>query len=912
MEYILSHSNVDFDGLASMVAASLLNPGARMVQPPTQERSVRNFLTLYRHTLEMTREKYVDLADVTRIIVVDTCEASKAGRLGVLFENPSVVKTVYDHHPPRLSPDEASAMGIDIHYEALGSTVTQLIEMLQHREIPVSSFTATVLALGIYDDTGSLTYTTTTARDLHAAAWLVDHGASLSFIQDFIRPQLSYDQLSLLNRLIARLEHHVINGVRVSISTENLDEFVGDMAVIAHKMRDLENISVLFLIVRMGNRIHLIGRSRLEGVDISRIASHFGGGGHPTAASAVIRDDMVESVHEKLVAVLKEHISLPRVARDLMTTPVKTVDSLIPLTEAKRIMLYFNINGLPVVNDRVLQGIITRSDIDKAIHHNLAHAPVKGFMTNQVITVGEEASIYDVKRKLLSNSIGRLPVVDSSGEIKGIITGTDLLRMLHDDLLSEPYSIYDQDVGLHLKEGRSLDRDLLARVPGDLLELLGKAGEIAASLSMRLFAVGGFVRDMLMSGNENVDLGGFRPLVERDGSSSSKVDVDLVVEGNGIVFAQAMARELGGQVKTHGKFKTATLSLDSGFILDIATARFEYYEFPAALPMVEAGSIRHDLYRRDFSVNAMALAMGGDDFGRLLDYFGGQDDIHRGLIRVLHNLSFVEDPTRIFRAVRFASRFGFRIEERTDMLIRSAIDLGVMERISGFRLFNEIILILRESNASRACELLSDYNVLQLLDPRLRASGDYPETFAVIDRFAGRLCPPSLLNETVLRARFLSLWDYGVSIDQTGAISIPRHFRKDLENLGPSFVAVLERLLEMESSPSRIYRSLEKITLPAILWLCVLAWIRSPDQGATALERSIAHIQGMGQFQPLVTGTELVDMGVARGPEVGRVLNRIMDDRLDGKVNSRKDEEELVRRIISDCQDKWNQPQQVP
>jgi tRNA nucleotidyltransferase (CCA-adding enzyme) len=230
----------------------------------------------------------------------------------------------------------------------------------------------------------------------------------------------------------------------------------------------------------------------------------------------------------------------------------------------------------------------------------------------------------------------------------------------------------------------------------ELRGILHAAGSLAAEMGFCAYAVGGMVRDLFL---------------ERD-----TFDLDIVVEGEGIRFARGLADRLRARVKGYERFGTATITLPGGARVDVATARTESYDAPAALPRVTPGSIRDDLLRRDFTINAMALALAPGEFGKLLDEFGGVRDIREGRIRVLHERSFVDDPTRIFRAVRFEARLGFRIVAADERRIREALALSLLERLEEYRIAAELRLILGEPDPSRPLLRLAQLGVLEALE----------------------------------------------------------------------------------------------------------------------------------------------------------------------------------------------------
>jgi tRNA nucleotidyltransferase (CCA-adding enzyme) len=219
-------------------------------------------------------------------------------------------------------------------------------------------------------------------------------------------------------------------------------------------------------------------------------------------------------------------------------------------------------------------------------------------------------------------------------------------------------------------------------------------------LGVSVYAVGGFVRDILLR-------------VEN-------LDVDIVVEGDGIRFAEEFEKKFHCRIRTHKKFGTAIILFPDGLKVDVATARWEVYDSPAALPTVESASIKMDLYRRDFTINTLAIQLNPSAFGEQIDFFGGVKDIKEKVIRVLHNLSFVEDPTRVFRAIRFEQRFGFQIGKHTQHLMKNALKVGFLERLSGGRVFSELILLLQEETPLPALRRMRDFHLFHFLHPTLK------------------------------------------------------------------------------------------------------------------------------------------------------------------------------------------------
>ena len=674
MDVITTHINADFDCLGSMIAAKRLYPDAVMVFPGGQERSLREFfLKSVQYSFGFKRVRDVDLDTIKRLILVDVRQASRIGPFAEVVKRPDVELHIFDHHPAK----EDDLCGSCEQVEPVGSTVTVLAHLLMERGVELTVDEATMMMLGLYEDTGCLTFHTTTVRDYQAAAYLLTYGANLNLVADLIVQEMTPDQVRLLNDLIASKTILNVQGVDIAIAHASTDYFVADIAGLAHRLKDMENLDVLFILVRMESRVFIVARSRLKEINVGEIMAEFGGGGHPAAASCAVRDLTLVQVLEQLPAVLQKHVAPRWQAHHLMSTPVKTIAADEPIAAAHQLLSRYNINALPVLKSAQVVGIISRQLVDKAVYHGLQDQPVSEIMSSDFHRVAPSTPIETLKSLIVESSQRFVPVIENE-QLIGVVTRTDLLRHFASSTGTQPRS-GDRGLisrgGRHYKSGQ-IQRLIRNRLPKRIQDLLSQLGAAADAQEVPVFAVGGFVRDLLL-GVENLDL-------------------DFVVEGDGIAFAEHFARQNGCRVRCHHKFGTAVVIYPDGFKLDIASARMEYYLSPGALPDVEHASVKMDLYRRDFTINTLAICLNHVNFGEVLDYYGGQRDIDEKAIRVLHNLSFVEDPTRVFRAVRFEQRLGFKVGKQTESLLHSAIRLGLLEKLSGERIFNELFLILNE------------------------------------------------------------------------------------------------------------------------------------------------------------------------------------------------------------------------
>jgi tRNA nucleotidyltransferase (CCA-adding enzyme) len=870
MEIISTHIHADFDALASMAAATKLYPKARLLFPGSQERNVREFVQETKFPLQAERLRGFPLDTVSRLVLVDVKRATRIGPLKQILDRPGLEIHVYDHHPAH--PKDISGT-LEV-LRDVGATTTILLGLLREQDAAVTPQEATLFALGIYEETGFLTFTNTTEADLHAAAFCLSRGANLTLVTDFIRRELTAEQVGLLNELIRSAETHTINGVRVVISTASLERYVGDLAMLTHKLRDMENINVLFTLVRMDNRVHVVARSRLEIVDVGRIAEAFGGGGHATAASATIKDLTLFQVKERLLGLLREVVRPLKRAQDIMMVPVKAIPERFTIRSAAEIMNRFNLAHLPIVRRGDMVGLITREVVDKAIFHGLGDAAVHDYMSGEFPHVAPDTPLSEVQRLMVERSLGFLPVLRGQ-RLHGAVTRSDLLRCAYEDLLTRPTFAASEERELGEPVVRNVTNLLANHLPVRIQSLLRTAGAVADEVGTRIYAVGGFVRDLLLR-HENLD-------------------VDLVVEGDGIAFAERLGGRLSAKVTSHRKFGTALVTLPDGFKMDVATARTEYYEYPAALPTVEHSSIKMDLYRRDFTVNALAVCLNGDRYGELLDFFGGQRDLRDKTLRIIHNLSFVEDPTRILRAARFEVRFGLHLSRHAEQLSVNAVQMGLLDKVAGPRIFTELQLILREARPWAILQRLDGLGALTAIHPRFGPGRETEERF---QRVGEVLTWYNLLYLPAQPAPWLVY--LLVFLEQRPGVearAILRRLNPPLKTANATFrdlaqLRSLARSLQRArgATPSRMHRWLVEVSVEVVLALMAVV-------GRPELRKAIGDfLSTQGRVRPFLRGDDLRALGIQPGPVYRDILNSLLYARLDGHVQSRDDELRFVRR----------------
>lgn len=871
IDVITTHMNADFDALASMLAAKKLYPGALIVFPGAQEKNLRNFfLHTSSYLFDFVRLKDIDLTTIKRLILVDTRQKKRIGKFKKLLDRSDLEIHIYDHHPS----SEDDIKGEVEFIREYGAGTSMMTEIMREREIDITPDEATLMSLGIYEDTGSFTYSSTRAEDYRAAAWLFEQGASLNTISDMLTRELTSEQVWLLNDLMASAIKHNINGVEVVIAKVTSEKYIGDFAVLVQKFMEMENLNVIFGLAQMENRIYLVARSRIPEVNVAEIAFEFGGGGHPQAASATISDKTLIQAEEDLNDFLLNHINFERLAKDIMTSPVIHTSLDAAIGEAGELLANYNINALMVVDGNgTLKGYITRTMVDRAISLGLEQRPVKEYMNVEFSHVGPDATLSEIQDLIINNKVKTLPVLKGR-HLLGVITRTDLLTILI-NRTSTPEFLYESEEIPSFVRKKNIANLLTERLPRGITCMLKDLGEIADEIDFNAYLVGGLVRDVILK-RENLD-------------------VDIVIEGDGIQFAKAFADHSGAKVRSYPKFGTAVVIMPDGFKLDIATARIEHYESPAAPPEVMLSSLKRDLFRRDFTINTLAVHLNKGHYGTLVDHFGGMRDIKERSIRVLHNLSFVEDPTRILRAIRFEQRFGFKIGKLTESLIQNAINIQCFENLSGQRFFLELKLMLMDEDPISIIERMNGFKLLRYISPELKLTEELQD---VLTKIRGILVWFNLLYLGVTyepwKVYFLGLTSY---LTETALNNLAERMQihdKEVLDLISARMEARKALKDLSRIRDKDNYSIHRILSPFYpeILLCSMAKTRN-ERVKKFISTFFTKLQGT---EVRLKGKDLINMGLKPGPLFKEIFEDILAAKLQGEVLTKEDEIEFVNR----------------
>jgi len=869
MRIILTHEQTDFDAIASLFGVSLLNEDAIPVLPHRMNRNVKAFLHLYRDEFPFIEQRDLPGEVIDEIILVDT---QSLITLKGMTKNTKV--RVIDHHPLK----EGLPDSWDITIVNTGANTTILVEALRERNGNLTPIEATLLLLGIYEDTGSLTYSRTTPRDLMAAAFLLEKGANLRIANNFLNIPLSKVQQELYEKIIAEAKHKHIYGYTVMIGCIDAGDIDEELSSIVHKIRDNYEPDALFVVVKLRSGLQMVARSTTDNIDVGKIAEYFGGGGHGRAAASLIRDRELKDLCIEIEKLLPKYIVPQITVAQIMSRDPQLLSPTTSARDSLEKMKRFGYEGFPVVDDdgKVI-GLLTRRGVDRALTHKL-NLPAFRLMESGDYHVHPNDPISDVQRLMAETGWGQLPVLDSeTNEIIGIVTRTDILKTLTPEI--------------KLPEQHNVASKLKSALPPERFRLLKIIAEVAEEQHVAFYIVGGFVRDLLLG--------------------SPSLDFDLVVEGNAIELAYALSERYGGRVTSHARFGTAKWHIDQSLIketsplgqieslpnletIDLVTARTEFYTYPTALPLVERGSIKLDLHRRDFTINTLAIRLDGKHFGELYDYWGGLNDLRRGLVRVLHSLSFVDDPTRILRAVRFEQRFGFKIEKRTMELLIDAVPL--LDKLSGDRIRHEFNHIFLEKNIVEIFKRLDELNILESIFLGVQWNSWLENKLELLTRIKLSKKWRIDLDEKTLKCYlgyiFLVIHLSGDNVRSViKRLKFPSELRETIYEVRQLFNNDGEII---KSSPtSQIVNLLDKHSA-----LAIYAFYLAVDD--LEIQENIEQYIEKWQFvRPTITGDDLRKMGLEPGPIYANILSDLRGAWLDGKIRNRDDERKLLDSIIA-------------
>lgn len=430
MQAIITHEMADFDGLAGCVAAKKLYPDASIVLGRQLGTTLADFMALHKDRFPTVRYTEIDAESVTLLVIVDFRRRSRLENFKALLcrvDRGELKVHVYDHH----AAAEDDLVGQVEVVQPVGSATTLLVEQIQQRGLEVDSLEATLFVLGIFADTGSLGYATTTSRDARAVAWLLDQGASPKVINRYLRPAFTPAQRETLARMLGAVEVEDVGGFDIGFVVTPLQRAFTGLAEVTTEVAELEGHAALFAIYPIGDRrIQVVARSRSPRVDVGAVLEAVGGGGHRSAGAAILHHGDVDAVRWSLAEALRSHPPRAERVADVMSSPVRTVAPDMLLTDLRDSLRTWRHTGVPVVDDGRLVGIVSHRDLERAERDRRLHLPVSSCMSHNVKTTTLHATLESALQLMTEADVGRLPVL-RDGRLVGILSRSDVLRVLY-------------------------------------------------------------------------------------------------------------------------------------------------------------------------------------------------------------------------------------------------------------------------------------------------------------------------------------------------------------------------------------------------------------------------------------------------------------------------------------------------
>ncbi len=657
---LLLPPNADLDALSSIYGLSLLEKDAKLFYTSFSPKAKKLF--------EDIKDKFktINSLEGLKNIHIFTVDFSSLDFVFELLKKENIKKiTLFDHHVKHIEEEPFLEAHID---ETLGACTTLVVEHLIKKDIFISKEDASVLLCGIYDDTNYFSIKAISPKDFEIASYLIKKGADVEFVNKYVKSYISLKDLMSLEESLKSLEIVNINQKKIGFivldgAQESIIENLKDV-------KELENLDAYFIIMSSSTNTYVVARSKT--IDVENILSKLGGGGHALASGLKLNFVSSKKLKSIILELLKEEN--PKIAlKDIMTKNPLTLKEDMSVEEAFHTLSNFKISKAPVLDENgYVIGAITKKILAKALDIS-KESKIKELLIS-IPLLKENDFIWEAEKVFLENPLApMIGVLDEKGKLVGIITKSDLIRHITED---EEQKISTKRVNI---PSYTIDivKDIKSVVPKE----------------EKLYLVGGVVRDIILN----------RP----------SYDIDFVFEGD-IDTLENTLKSKG--IKTHrfGDFNSIHFKY-KGFKIEISSTRREYYEKPGSYPIVSKASLKEDLFRRDFTINTLILSLDEEDFGTVIDYFGALNDIKNKIVRVLHPLSFIEDPVRILRAIRFEAKLNFRLSKDTKRLLEEALQKDMLKYAPKGRIFNELKIALQEKAFENIFETYKKYGIIESL-----------------------------------------------------------------------------------------------------------------------------------------------------------------------------------------------------
>ncbi len=859
LQVVYIEEGADLDAFSSAYGITLLYPEAKILLPHAISPTVRLTINRFKDILEKKIVRKRDINQIERLFLVDTSNIKKVKQyLKDLISEKTEIQ-IYDHHPSKLKKTD----NLKIFFRKTGSATTIVTQKLIERNIQIKSEDATLLLLGIYEDTGSFTYSITKPEDLKAAAFLLSKGGDLETVRTILERRIDEKQINIVQQLIENIQYFPVKNKKIIISVAYSKEYIPDISAHLHLIKPFQEVDAFFAVINASGKISIIGRSKTKEINIGKILSYLGGGGHYAAGSAMIKGMTTQEIKTYLENILIGEFYRDQRISNIMYKNVIKVEKSKILKELRDV-----IQKVPVIfvinREGKFDGIALSKVLKESIRHGIDDVPIENFVIDNVVTFEEDMPVAEAEKFLINSSQDYFPVL-KRGYPVGIVSRNYLLKVLHGQVFDFEKDIFITRERIKPKYLNYREK-LKQHLPVEVIDELKKIGIISKELNFRSYLVGGIVRDIVMR--------------------RKNLDIDIIVEGDAVELARRYAAENKYKYYYFEEFMTAQVTLPSGLKIDFATARKEIYDYPGAYPKVKKATIKEDLYRRDFTINTLAVEITEDNFGTLIDFFNGLRDIKDKVIRILHQLSFIEDPVRILRAVRFAGRFGFKIGKMTEKLLKLAIDENLLLVAPTGRVNTELSYSFNEEKATEIIYLMNKYKILHQLIPEFVFDQKREE---VINRLRDMIITFEIFfGHRVDRvANYLLALMYHLPLDISYQFLDRYHFSNG-KQLFKLFFSIKGRFRRIPEKNSELYLNIKNIKKDILVFICSYL-------PAEVAERIIYLLKKEEERKLLITGNDLKELGLKPSPLFKEILDDIFLKYLDGEIKNRREALEYLK-----------------
>ncbi len=858
MQVVILGEGADLDALSSAYGITLLYEDTYILLPNSLTTSVRFVLKRYKHKFKAKLIKLEEIKNLEKIFLVDTNDISVLEKKYSHLLDKKIKVEIYDHHPKSKNLNKNCILHID----SVGAATTLVIEEIQKKEIEIDQKDATILAFGLYEDTGSFTYNMTTERDFYAGAFLIKNGADLNIVRYLIEEKIDEDKIKIIEQLVENVHFLFVKNKKIIITSAAYERYVPDISAFFHIIKPFEEVDAVFAVVNLRGKITIIARSKTKKIHVGKILSIFGGGGHYAAASANTKGFTTNEIIKIL-----EEVLLKEAYSELKIEKIMSKDILIKKKDEKIKNVKEEIENYPLVivvdENQIFEGIVLQKVVKDALKHGLKDTPLENFLIDDIVVLTPETSVIEAEEQIIKYSQEYFPVV-SKGYPVGIVSRIQIVKAIHGSIFETEKDIFisrTKVIPKYVNYKKKLERYL----PEDILKELKFIGKIAKELNFRVYLVGGIVRDIAMK--------------------RKNLDIDLIVEGDAIQLVKIYAKKRKLPFSTFEEFMTANVKLHSGIKLDFATARKETYERPGAYPKVEKATLKEDLYRRDFTINTLAIEITENNFGMLIDYFHGLRDIKDKAIRVLHQLSFVEDPIRILRALRFAGRFSFKLGKTTEKLLKFAIDQNLLLTAPPGRINLEFQLTFNEEKVVDIILLMNQYKVLQQIIPEFILD---EKRESILFRLRDLILSFEMFfNFKIDKVSiYLLALMYHLPLEISSEI-LDKYYFKGSKKFFEEYFDKKDIFKIIPEKNSNLYKKIKFIDKNLLLYFCGVLDVEVADRIVQILKKE-------EERKLIISGEDLNKLGIEPSPMYKVILDDVFKKFLDDEI---KTKEEAIRYV---------------